>query len=93
MNFEERDKPLIKDINSNIIRAGLTELNPSSKIYFLTNVVNDAMVFSIILKNRNDYKHSLEYIKTSINANKEIKAVLKSIFEDIKKKNESNKRS
>lgn len=88
MNFEERDKSFIKDINSNIIRARQTE-NPTSKIYFLVKVVNDAMVFSIVLKNRNDYEHSLEYIETSINVNKEIKTILVSILEDIKKeKNE-----
>ena len=86
MNFEERDKPFINDINSNIVRAGYEKLNPTSEIYFLAKVVNDAMVFSIVLKNRGDYEHSLEYIETSINANKEIKTVLKGIFEDIKEK-------
>ena len=44
------------------------------------------MVFSIVLKNRGDYKHSLQYIETSINANKEIRAMLEGIFEDIKEK-------
>ena len=85
MNFEERDKSFIKDINSNIIRGGQIE-DFSSKIYFLVKVVNDAMVFSIILKNRGDYEHSLQYIETSINANKEIRTILEGIFEDIKEK-------
>lgn len=86
MNFEEGDKPHIKSINSNIIRVGQIE-NPTSKIYFLVKIVNDAMVFSVILKNRGDFKHSLEYIETSINANKEIKPLLEAIFEYIKEKN------
>ena len=70
MKFEERDKSFIKGINSNILRAERTE-EPISKIWFLAQIVNDATVFSIILKNRGDYEHSTEYINTALNANKE----------------------
>ena len=91
MNFKERDKSFIKDINSNIIRVGQVE-DSTSKIYFLAKVVNDGMVFSIVLKNRCDYKHSLQYIETSINANKEIKTILEGIFDNIKECKKEDKK-
>lgn len=75
MNFEERDKPFIKDINSNIIRAERAE-DDASKFEYLTKVVNDAAVFSLVLKNRGDFEHSKEYIETALNVNKEIDDIL-----------------
>jgi len=85
MNSEESDKPFIRDISSNIIRAERAEKD-ISKIEYLIKVVNDAAVFSIVLKNRGDFEHSLEYIETPINANKEIKTLLTGIFDNIKEK-------
>lgn len=75
MNFEERDKLLIKSINSNIIRAERTE-EGVSRLKYLTKVVIDAVAFSLILKIRGDFEHSKEYIETAINANKEVETLL-----------------
>lgn len=69
MNFEERDKHFIKSINSNIIRAERVE-EDASRLEYLTKVVNDAAVFSLILKNRGDFEHSEEYIETALNVHK-----------------------
>lgn len=75
MKFEERDKPLIKNINSNLIRAERTE-EDVSRLEYLTKVVNDASFFSLVLKNRGDLKHSMEYIETAMNVNRVITNIL-----------------
>ena len=54
MNFEEQDKPLIKSINSNIIRGERAE-EDASRIKYSTEVVNDAIIFSLIPKERYDF--------------------------------------
>ena len=66
MNFEENDKPLIKSISSNIIRIGRAE-DYISKVKYLTKVVEEATIFSSILKDRGDFEHSKEYIETAMN--------------------------
>lgn len=69
MNFEERDKPIIKNINSNLIRVEQSE-DTVTRIQYSTEVVKDAMSFSIVLKTRGDYKHSWEYVNTALNVNR-----------------------
>jgi hypothetical protein len=71
MIFEERDKPIIKNINSNLIRAEQSE-DTVTRIQYSTEVVKDAMFFSLVLKNRGDYKHSWEYVNTALNVNRVI---------------------
>lgn len=75
MNFEERDKAFIKSINSNLLRAESSE-EDASRIKYSIEVVNDATVFSLILKERGDFKHSREYIETAMNVNRVIMNML-----------------
>lgn len=69
MDFEEKDKLLIKAINSNIIRAEQSE-DTITKIQYGIAVIKDAMSFSLVLKTRGDYKHSFEYVNTALNINR-----------------------
>ena len=82
MNFEENDKPFIKAINSNIIRAEQSE-DSITKIQYGTEVVKDAMSFSNILKKRGDYKHSFEYVNTALNVNRLITNMIQSEQEHV----------
>ena len=76
MFFEESDKALIKNINSNLIRAERAE-EDILRIKYASKVVNDAIAFSLILKNRGDFKHSKEYIETAISVNRVITNMLR----------------
>lgn len=69
MNFEERDKPIIKNISSNIIRAERAK-EYASRIGYLSEIVKEATTFAFILKNRGDFEHSKQYLETTINVNK-----------------------
>lgn len=71
MDFEERDKPFINEINSNLIRI-VQSVDTVIRIQYATNVVNDAMFFSRVLKTRGDYKHPFEYLTTALNGNRVI---------------------
>lgn len=82
MNFKEEDKPITKSINSNMVRAERTE-EDISRLEYLTKVVSDATVFSIILKNRGDFEHSKKYIETAININDIIRNILQREYNSI----------
>ena len=82
MNFEEKDKPLIKSISSNIIRAERVE-DDTSKIGYLAEIVKESFSFGILLKNRGDFNHSKEYIETAVNCNKILRDILQREYDSV----------
>jgi len=71
MDFREHDKPILKDINSNLLQAQRTD-NPVAKLEYFLKVANASVIFAYVLRNRKDYEHAMEYIRQAEKINKDI---------------------